>query len=397
MRRIGVLSAAVVLACAGVRPVGALEYTIIPIPEIIVDPNEGVTVGVLPVTLFANEEKQIRAIMAPDVRYNSIYGVYPTFRFFSYPSINEQWKVSAGKSTQIQEHYEGIYELRNFYDGWLNFAGRLFREQDETERFFGIGNTTPQADETNFTLNQYLGIVSLAVNLPDNLRVYTQFRARRVEKVKPGGVNSLPFTGTLFPTAPGLNGDTMIGPTFGFAYDSRDFIDIPTEGSFFNTNIEVIDRIFGSTVSFQRYTVDGHTYHPIVRDPYIGIAAHAWVKYVEGPSNVPFYELTSVGDVNSLRGFGSGRFRDNNGAGMQFEVRATVYQLELFGVNAAIQLAPFVDMAKVFTGSGPLLTDLHVAAGLGFRAVVRPQVVAYVDVGYGQDGEATFTGVDYPF
>ena len=37
------------------------------------------------------------------------------------------------------------------------------------------------------------------------------------------------------------------------------------------------------------------------------------------------------------------------------------------------------------------------ARGLGFRALVRPQLVAFVDVGYGEEGDSIFTGIDYPF
>jgi hypothetical protein len=35
--------------------------------------------------------------------------------------------------------------------------------------------------------------------------------------------------------------------------------------------------------------------------------------------------------------------------------------------------------------------------GVGFRGIARPFVVGYVDVGYGRDGPAVFTGLNYPF
>jgi len=43
------------------------------------------------------------------------------------------------------------------------------------------------------------------------------------------------------------------------------------------------------------------------------------------------------------------------------------------------------------------LEHLHVAGGVGFRVVIHPQVVGYVDLGYGSEGFAAFTGLDYPF
>src|SRR5439155_8420742 len=52
----------------------------IPIPEIITDPNEGNTGGLLGVVLFLDEKDEIRYMLAPDVRYNRTKGVFPTFR-----------------------------------------------------------------------------------------------------------------------------------------------------------------------------------------------------------------------------------------------------------------------------------------------------------------------------
>jgi len=43
------------------------------------------------------------------------------------------------------------------------------------------------------------------------------------------------------------------------------------------------------------------------------------------------------------------------------------------------------------------LDDLHAVGGLGFRGVVRPQVVGFVDIGFGEQGLAAFTGLEYPF
>ena len=43
------------------------------------------------------------------------------------------------------------------------------------------------------------------------------------------------------------------------------------------------------------------------------------------------------------------------------------------------------------------VSDLHFVYGLGFRGVVRPQIVGFVDVGRGSEGSAIFTGIDYPF
>jgi hypothetical protein len=66
--------------------------------------------------------------------------------------------------------------------------------------------------------------------------------------------------------------------------------------------------------------------------------------------------------------------------------------------SRALELTPFIDVGRVFEGTGTWpLTQLHKVAGIGFRGVARPFVVGYVDIGYGNEGVAVFTGLNYPF
>jgi hypothetical protein len=41
--------------------------------------------------------------------------------------------------------------------------------------------------------------------------------------------------------------------------------------------------------------------------------------------------------------------------------------------------------------------DFEFNPGLGLRAVVRPNIVGRIDVGFGKDGPAVFVGLGYPF
>jgi hypothetical protein len=43
------------------------------------------------------------------------------------------------------------------------------------------------------------------------------------------------------------------------------------------------------------------------------------------------------------------------------------------------------------------LSQLHTVGGVGFRGIARPFVVGYVDLGYGREGVAVFTGISHPF
>jgi hemolysin activation/secretion protein len=102
--------------------------------------------------------------------------------------------------------------------------------------------------------------------------------------------------------------------------------------------------------------------------------------------------------VKSLRGFGDDRFVDANRFFSTVELRTMALRRQIFDVMTEFEVAPFVDAGQVFASSRTLPVDaLHYVGGIGFRGVVRPQVVGFVDIGYGSDGTAVFTGLDYPF
>lgn len=48
-------------------------------------------------------------------------------------------------------------------------------------------------------------------------------------------------------------------------------------------------------------------------------------------------------------------------------------------------------------GARSPVAALHKVVGVGFRGVAPPFVVGYVDVGYGSEGAAVFSGIGYPF
>lgn len=394
---------AVTLSMVCLRPLCAgaeNEKTLIPLPEVIVDPNEGTTVGFLPVLLIASETKAVRSIIAPDVRYNDITGVYPTFRFFDYPDPNQKYYLIAGKGTSRGEDAEASYVGEDLFQGWLDLRASGLHEQDPFERFFGFGNNTPGSNETNYTSTTNGAVVFAGLNLPGSLQGSLQTRLRNV-RIGQGGVTSLPQLrdpASGFSDVKGADGGTVVGERFGVAYDTRDRTDIPTQGVFGNGGIEVVDRGMGSSFSFIKYGLEGKAFVPLRDDKKYILALHGECDYLQNGQDAPFFEKNSVGGIHSLRAFGSNRFTDNHRFLMQAELRTNVYEREIFGVRAHLELAPFLDLAKVFhTANEFPLEDLHVVGGLGVRAIVVPQVVAYVDFGTAGGGPAAFTGIDYPF
>lgn len=391
---IGVIGA-LLLGSPLAPPAQALQKSIIPLPEILTDPNEGNTYGFLGVVLFLDDQKIIKYILAPDVRYNKITGVFPAFRLFGFPSLDQKWSIVLRKSQHIDEDYEFIYDDNAFWQDRLRLSVDAEYERDSTERFFGFGNGTPEKAESNYTSQEGNAVVRLNYRLQPTLELTYQSRVR-VVRVKEGGVDSLPFIGEEHPGTPGLDGATTVGQEVGLLYDSRDDTNIPRQGGFGLFSAEFIPRFLGSSFSAIKYAAEVRKFIPF-RERFV-LAMHSRINYLQSNDDVPFFEQNDVGGRRSLRGFGSGRFVDKNSFFASAELRTRVYSRQIFGVNAELELAPFFDFGQVFRSARDSpFNDLHAVGGLGFRGVVRPQVVGFVDIGLGEQGVAAFTGLEYPF
>ena len=85
------------------------------------------------------------------------------------------------------------------------------------------------------------------------------------------------------------------------------------------------------------------------------------------------------------------------------EERIRLLKTSLFGVSGEVQLAPFLDVGKVFDSSDDLvgrgiLQAYHYSTGIGFRGVVPPSFVGRLDIGFGgREGVGITIGLDYPF
>jgi Omp85 superfamily domain len=420
-RAIRGLIALVLAAWLGCVAAARAEVSFVPVPEIILDPNEGNTYGVMGVWMFLNEQSEIQYMVAPDIRYNVTKGVFPMFRLFGYPTDLRRYKIALGKSTTKDEEYEAEYHDRSLLDEHAFLHGSGSFAQDSTERFWGFGNHSKQSNEANYTSRNLEGWVQPGYWLVPTVYVSYLMDVRRFS-TSAGQVNGVPFLTSCGPTATGpycnptmpveqehiRNTNTFNRGRFPahyfshrveFGYDTRDSIDLPSKGALSRVYFDLADRALGSSTSYTKFGLDTRGYIPLrgeKKNPII--AMRGTLDYVSGPSDTPFWERSSLGGRDSLRGYGGDRFIGFNRSVGSLELRTNVYQHRLFGVKAELELAPFIDAGEVFKGvtTNPV-GDLHWDYGLGFRGIVRPQILAFVDVGRGDEGLKVFTGIDYPF
>jgi Omp85 superfamily domain len=378
------------------------ELPFIPVPEIAQDPDSGTTVGVLPVWLVTDDEHRIRRIIAPDVLYNPNFGYGFHGRIYDYPSEDRQWSVETGLKERVEREFDAEFTLGRLRETRWSFTGSAIFDRSGAPRFFGIGNGTPQSAETNFTNQQEVLQAQLGWNFNRKWQLLYTARLRSVD-VLPGTLNKIASIETRFPHIRGLGTNYEQLNRLSVIYDTRDSFTAPRQGVKWVAYGGVASRrgLFNDSL-YSEAGIDGRVFWPINSETVL--ASHVSLHYLPSAHRLPFWALSSlgggqtdIGGEQALRGYGDGRFYDRNSFSASTELRRTAFTFDAIS-HVEIEIAPFVDVGDVFSaGTSFPVKALHKVAGVGFRGIARPSVVGYVDVGYGSEGAAVFTGINYPF
>jgi hypothetical protein len=373
----------------------------LPVPEIAQDPDSGTTVGILPVWLITDEEQRIRRIIAPDVLYNPNFGYGFHTRIYDYPSEDRQWSVEAGLKERVEREFDGEYTLGRLREHSWSFTGSVIYDRGGASRFFGIGNNTPRRDETNYTNQQGVLQAQIGYNFSRAWQLLYTARLHTVD-VLPGTLAKITSIEQRFPNVRGLGTSWEQLNRLSIVYDTRDNFTAPRRGMTWVVYGGVASRsgILNNSL-YSEAGMDGRVFWPL--DPRTLLATHISLRYLPSTHRLPFWALSSLGGGQSivggeqpLRGFGEGRFYDRNSFSATVELRRRAFEFDAIS-HVEIEITPFVDLGNVFHNSTFPAHALHKVAGVGFRAIARPSVVGYVDIGYGSDGAAVFTGINYPF
>jgi hypothetical protein len=375
----------------------------IPVPLISVDPDSGTTLGLIPTWVHTNENHEISRIIAPDVLYNPYFGYGVHGRVYGYTSGDEQWSVVGGVKERVEREFDAEYQRGRLRDQRWSINASLVYDRSGVPRFYGIGNETPQSAQTNYTNQQDRGQVQVGLNL--NHAWQLQYTSRlRVVDVLPGTLPRIPTLESRFDHILGVGTSKQFLNRLSVVYDTRDDLTVPTRGmeliaygGLASRNGLLNDSMYSET------GVDARAFWPVRKDTIL--VAHMALRYLPTAHDVPFWALSAIGGGDSevgggqpLRGFGAGRFTDRDSFSGSFEVRRKVMTFDTTSTNIDVELTPFLDVGRVFARTSVFpLDQLHRVYGLGFRGIARPFVVGYVDIGYGSEGIAAFTGLNYPF
>lgn len=375
-----------------------VESTLFPLPVMATDPNSGSDYGFLPVWIFPRQDKAIGMILAPSAIYNDQNGTSLAFRLLAYPSKAFSYRLIANQSTGLTNYYEVSCRREALAAGDWSFSLAYSYETDTSLRFYGFGNNTPEAQETSYAARKHDLTVSVGRKLTSlvELRWYADLSH---DSLSDHHLRGLPPTRQLFPEVMQDRKNLALAQGLAFILDTRDYKDTPTCGLLFRLYAETARRTWGSEASFDRWGFAFKAFQPWDADHRFVTAMHLRGDFLTRARQTPFYRWPALGGHTSYRGSGDDRWIDRHRVALTLEQRLEVFRLHHFGVISHWEVAPFLDIGKVFPTFGRFnFKGFHPAGGVAFRALVRPQVVGHVEVGFGSGGNnAVFMGLDYPF
>jgi hypothetical protein len=373
----------------------------IPVPLIGVDPDSGTTLGLIPTWVHTDENQEINRIIAPDVLYNPYFGFGVHGRVYGYSSKDEQWSVVTGIKERVEREFDAEYQRGRLRDERWSFNTSLIFDRSGVPRFYGVGNETPQSAQTNYTNQQERAQVQVGLNVNHAWQLLYTARLQVVD-VLPGTLNKIASIETRFADVLGTNKQFL--NRLSINYDSRDDLTVPSRGMLLVAYAGVASRdgLLNDSM-YSEVGGDGRGFWPIAPDTIL--AGHMALRYLPTSHEVPFWALSGIGGGESviggeqpLRGWGAGRFYDRDSFSSSVELRRKVHTFDTTSTSIDLEVTPFIDVGRVFARSSTLPFDqLHKVVGVGFRGIARPFVVGYVDIGYGSEGVAAFTGLNYPF
>lgn len=374
-----------------------VKIVTVPLPVIASSPNEGITAGALTAFLIHNRNDEISTLLAPQVNHNRNFGITASLYGAFYPTPTRNIELNLSQSGRVNHAYEIRVRDLSFMDKMLELNGYLFKLSDGSSRFFGFDAKSPQQLESNYANDELGYTISAGYQIGKRFQLSIGDRFRDVT-IRPGAVTKVPYIKENFSAAdvPAINGFTTHAPRISISYSTLNDRDTPTYGGYARFTFEPTLTDLGGAANYRHYEVEAKGFVPLDNGRFISVFRFMYNQTLG--RDVPFLEQSILGGETTLRGYGRNRFIDNSFFLCNLEERIRLFRWEVFNVTADWELAPFIDLGAVMESLDKANgSNFEFNPGVGFRAIVRPNIVGRVDLGVGKDGPAIFVGLGYPF
>ncbi len=252
------------------------------------------------------------------------------------------------------------------------------------DKFWGIGSSTIETGNEEYTLNEFGGTFILQVPpvwfAADRTGIIFDYNKTTIDDKKN---NSYLINNEVT----GSNEGEIFGFGTDLVWDSRDNLFFPNSGTYQYMKLVLYPSI-GDFI-FYSFELDLRHYNSFSPDHVL--AANIYFNGVGG--DPPFYKLPALGGQYRMRGYYEGRYRDNNYLMMQLEYRQ--YFWWKFGLAVFLGAGDVAPELMKFTFS-----TIKYSYGFGLRFLFNSEekVNLRMDLGFGNDGNSgIYFGIEEAF
>ncbi len=191
------------------------------------------------------------------------------------------------------------------------------------------------------------------------------------------------------------------GKTFmmglGFTWENRDNEFRPTVGTFMDAGFQAGSEFWGSSFNLTQFELDARSYFTfhLIKD--VTVANRFLLELTNG--NVPYWKLPYVGDEETLRGYASHRFLDDNAFVFNTELRTWLFSVP--EIQAEFGGTIFYDLGRSFPNTSSfsdIASDLKQTFGFGGTAsFFSPNFIIRGDIGFSDEGYGIYFTAGYLF
>ena len=239
------------------------------------------------------------------------------------------------------------------------------------DKFWGVGPLTKNSDEMSVIFTQLNLEQSFLKQIKPNFYIGPQIRWSRVTNVKFKDTDGNRISP---PEVNGVNGGTSAGLGFIIRWDKRNSLLTPTKDFYLDFSFLANPSFLGSTYPYASFKLDGRKYFDLRNNGETILAFQTVTRFTSGSPS--FRDMSLIGGDKIMRGYYEGRFRDNNAAQMQAELRQHIAGRFGFTLFSAV--------GNVWKHFGDFtINNTQWAAGMGIRFNMNPGDTNNLRLDYG--------------
>lgn len=348
----------------------------------------------------------VSTALVPVVSYSSNEGFVggALFNRYDYRGNVEPFRnylqSSALVSTKGFIEVEGRFEQTSSFGQDIRSIYEVFFRRYTTDIFFGQGNQS-SFSESRWD-NDYYYFESIAMGLSYTARKpLFQHKKRQLDLLAGlGSEYHIPYVSqdnsSFARRMPnGNKGGWVNYLKTGLVWENRDNEFDPHHGNYAEMALRY-SPAFASSFGLASTRLELRQYFHLF--DFVTVANRLEARHVTG--DVPFWEYSTLGGENNLRGYPLNRFQGKTSLAYTLELRAWLLKFpQLYGLKFGGQL--FTDTGRVFTGSddfNDVFEGYKQTVGFGgAMSIFNPDFILRGEMGFSEDVSRIYIGVGYLF